>query len=102
MAETKKERWVHFINILHTRKPPTDKDGKVRFVTEYEVLGSGTFVQSSDANIILNRDKMAASVIDRNTTIIDIPKWRVVLLDALKVGCIMTRKHDNSMINLIG
>jgi archaellum biogenesis ATPase FlaH len=65
-----------FINILHTRKPPTDKDGKVRFVTEYDALGSSTFPQSADVNIVLNRDKMAKDLVERNTTIVDIPKWR--------------------------
>lgn len=71
----KKNGYV-FINILHTRKPPTDKDGKVRFVTEYDALGSGTFPQSADVNLVLNRDKMATDIVTRNTTIVDIPKWR--------------------------
>lgn len=73
--QRKKDGFI-FINILHTRKPPTDKDGKPRFVTEYDALGTGSFVQSSDANIVLNRNKMASCPIERNTTIIDIPKWR--------------------------
>jgi archaellum biogenesis ATPase FlaH len=73
--QQKKNAFV-FINILHTRKPQSDKDGKVRFVTEYDALGSGTFVQSADINIVLNRDKMADDPVERNTTIVDIPKVR--------------------------
>lgn len=71
-----KKEGVIFINVLHTRKPPTDKDGKVRKVTEYDILGSGTFVQSADVNIVLNRNKMALCQIERNTTIVDVPKCR--------------------------
>lgn len=71
----KKEGYV-FINVLHTRKPPTDKEGKVRKVTEYDILGSGSFVQSADMNIVLNRDKMAEDTIVRNTTCVDMPKCR--------------------------
>lgn len=71
----KKEGWV-FINVLHTRKPPTDKEGKTRKVTEYDALGSGTFVQSSDMNIVLNRDKGADDEVVRNTTEVNMPKCR--------------------------
>jgi hypothetical protein len=71
-----KKNGVVFCNILHTRKPPTDKDGKVRKVTEYDALGSSTFVQSSDINIVLNRDKMHSDPIERNTTYVDMPKCR--------------------------
>lgn len=65
-----------FINILHTRKPPTDKEGNVRKVTEYDALGSGTFIQSADVNIVINRDKMASDPIEKNTTYVDMPKCR--------------------------
>lgn len=71
-----KKEGVVFINVLHTRKPPQDKDGKVRQVTEYDVLGSGSFVQSADINIVLNRNKMATDPIERNTTIVSMPKCR--------------------------
>lgn len=71
----KKNKFV-FINILHTRKPPTDKDGNVRKVTEYDALGSGTFIQSADVNIVINRDKMASDPIEKNTTYVDMPKCR--------------------------
>lgn len=73
--QKKKEGWK-ILNVLHTRKPPSDKDGKPRKVTEYDALGSGTFVQSADFNWVLNRDKMADNEIDRNTMSIDIPKVR--------------------------
>jgi archaellum biogenesis ATPase FlaH len=65
-----------FINILHTRKPPTDKDGNVRKVTEYDALGSGTFIQSADVNIVINRDKMSSDPVEKNTTYVDMPKCR--------------------------
>lgn len=71
-----KKEGIVFINILHTRKPPQSKDGEFKRVTEYDVLGSGTFVQSADVNIVLNRDKMAEDHIERNTTIVDMPKCR--------------------------
>jgi len=71
-----KKEGIVFINVLHTRKPPTDKEGKVRKVTEYDILGSGTFVQSADVNIVLNRNKMAECLIERNTTTVDVPKCR--------------------------
>ena len=64
------------INVLHTRKPPQSKDGEVRKVSEYDALGSGTFVQSAAYNIVLNRDKLADDVLTRNTTEVDLPKCR--------------------------
>lgn len=73
--QQKKEGKV-FINILHTRKSSKDKDGNETFVTEYDALGSGSFVQSADINIVLNREKMASDPVVRNTTIVDIPKAR--------------------------
>lgn len=71
----KKNGYV-FINILHTRKPPTDKDGNIRKVTEFDALGSGTFIQSADINIVINRDKMSSDPIEKNTTYVDMPKCR--------------------------
>lgn len=71
-----KKEGIVFLNILHTRKPPTDKEGKQRKVTEYDALGSGTFIQSADVNWVLNRNKMATDTIERNTTIVDMPKCR--------------------------
>ena len=64
------------INVLHTRKPPQSKDGEARKVSEYDALGSGTFVQSAAYNIVLNRDKLADDVLTRNTTEVDLPKCR--------------------------
>lgn len=71
-----KKDGVVFINVLHTRKPQSDKEGKPKDVTEYDVLGSGSFVQSADINIILNRDKMAEDPRERNTTYVSMPKCR--------------------------
>lgn len=71
----KKEGYV-FINILHTKKRGTDDEGKAKKATEYDALGSSSFVQSADINIVLNRDKMARDSVERNTTYIDMPKCR--------------------------
>lgn len=85
-AETKQEdhmKWqkqfvkngVTIINVLHTRKPTQNADGKLRKVTEYDALGSGTFVQSAAINIVINRDKMAEGI-EQNVTYVDMPKCR--------------------------
>jgi len=66
---------VTIINVLHTRKPSQNADGKLRKVTEYDALGSGTFVQSAAINIVINRDKMAEGV-EKNITYVDMPKCR--------------------------
>lgn len=73
--QMKKEGLV-LVNILHTRKPMPDKEGKIRPVTEYDALGSSSFVQSADINIVLNRDKMAVDSVIRNTTKVEVPKLR--------------------------
>lgn len=67
---------VSIVNVLHTKKPEKDKDGKLRKTTEFDALGSGTFVQSAHINIIINRDKMAQCSIEKNTSYIDMPKCR--------------------------
>lgn len=66
---------VTIINVLHTRKPSQNADGKLRKVTEYDALGSGTFVQSAAINIVINRDKMAGGI-EQDTTYVDMPKCR--------------------------
>lgn len=66
---------VTIINVLHTRKPSQNAEGKLRKVTEYDALGSGTFVQSAAINIVINRDKMAGGI-EQNTTYVDMPKCR--------------------------
>lgn len=63
-------------NVLHTRKPPQTQDGKPRKVTEYDALGTGSFVQSAAYNIVLNRDKLAEDLRVRNTTEVELPKCR--------------------------
>jgi hypothetical protein len=73
--QMKKEGLV-FINILHTRKPMPNKDGTIRPVTEYDALGSSSFVQSADINIVLNRNKMADDDVERNTMTVEAPKLR--------------------------
>jgi hypothetical protein len=64
------------VNVHHTRKPPQDKDGKQRKASEYDTLGTGSFVQSGAYNIVLNRDKLAEDPLVRNTTEVDMPKCR--------------------------
>ena len=71
----KKEGYV-FINVLHTRKPGVDAEGNAKFVTEYDALGSGTFVQSADINIVLNRNKNDPDPVKRNLMYVDMPKCR--------------------------
>lgn len=73
-----KKEGVVFINILHTRKPSSDKGGEDTFkrVNEYDILGSGTIPQSADINLVLNRNKMATDPVERNTTYVDLPKCR--------------------------
>lgn len=71
-----KKEGIIFLNVLHTRKPQQDKDGKFKKSTEYDALGSGTFVQSADTNWVVNRNKMAACPVERNTTVLDMPKCR--------------------------
>lgn len=73
--QMKKEGLV-FINILHTRKPPNDKDGKPRKVTQYDALGTGSSVQSADINIVLNRNTMSDDHDEKNTMVVDAPKIR--------------------------
>jgi len=67
---------VTFFNTHHTRKPSSDKEGKERKTTEYDVLGTGSFVQSAHSNTVLNRDKLEEDGILRNTTEVDLPKCR--------------------------
>jgi len=86
-----KKEGIVFLNVLHTRKPPQDKEGKVRKVTEYDALGSGTFVQSADINIVLNRDKMAECPIERNTTEVSMPKCRGGITG---IACELYYDHD--------
>lgn len=67
---------VTIFNVLHTRKPPQSSDGKLRKVTEYDALGTGSFVQSAAYNIVMNRDKLADDPLVKNTTEVDLPKCR--------------------------
>lgn len=73
--QRKKDGWK-ILNVLHTRKPTTNKEGKTNPVTEYDALGSSTFVQSADFNWVLNRDKMAEDAVERNTMYLSAPKIR--------------------------
>lgn len=71
-----KKNGITLVNVLHTRKPQSNQDGTMKKVTEYDALGSSTFVQSADINIVINRDKMTTDIIERNRTYWDIPKLR--------------------------
>jgi len=73
--QMKKEGYV-FINVLHTRKTQVDSEGNSKWVTESDALGSSTFVQSADINIVLNRDKNSDDPIERNTMHVGMPKCR--------------------------
>ena len=67
---------VSIVNVLHTRKPERKKDGTLEKITQYDALGSGTFVQSAHINIVINRDNMHSDPTERNTTYVDMPKCR--------------------------
>lgn len=67
---------VTIVNVMHTRKPPQTSEGGPRKVTEYDALGTGSFVQSAAYNIVLNRDKLSEDIVIRNTTEVDLPKCR--------------------------
>lgn len=67
---------VTIVNVLHTRKPPTNADGTFRKATEYDAFGSSSFVQSAAINIVLSRDKMSTDPIVKNLTHVDMPKCR--------------------------
>lgn len=66
---------VTIVNVLHTRKPQ-NSEGGWRKASEYDALGSGTFVQSAAYNIVVSRDKMNSDPLIRNTTHVDMPKCR--------------------------
>lgn len=67
---------ITICNVMHTRKPPQSADGKPRKVSEYDALGTGSFVQSAAYNIVLNRDKLAEDIVERNTTEVELAKCR--------------------------
>lgn len=66
---------ITIINVLHTRKP-SNSDGGWKMPTEYDAFGSSTFVQSAAINIVIGRDKMSQSPIERNRTYVHMPKCR--------------------------
>lgn len=65
---------VTIFNVLHTKKPMGNEKG--RETTEWDALGSTTFIQSAHVNIVIMRDKMAEDDIERNTTHVKMPKCR--------------------------
>ena len=70
------KKGVTLINVVHSRKPATSKDGTVREITEYDAYGSSTIVKSSGCNILLSRDKLAQDEVLKNTTLPRVPKCR--------------------------
>lgn len=67
---------VSIVNVNHTVKPDRDKEGKVRDISEYDCLGSGTIPQSAHINIVLNRNKIDDDPVASNTTRVMMPKCR--------------------------
>lgn len=65
-------------NILHTRKPPSDRKGKPTFPNEFDVYGNSIFVQKAAGNFIIARNKEVPNgdVIEQNTTYLRVPKLR--------------------------
>ena len=64
------------VNVLHTKKLEPRRDGIPTKATEYDALGTSSFVQSAAINLVINRNKMAKCPIERNTTYVDMPKCR--------------------------
>jgi len=64
------------INILHTRKQPPSKDGKLAPINEYDAAGTGDLVRSAAYNILLERDKESNDNTVRNSTRVRLPKCR--------------------------
>jgi len=65
-------------NVLHTRKPPSDRKGRPTSPDEFDTYGNSIFVQKSAGNIIIARNKQAPNgdVIEQNTTYPSVPKLR--------------------------
>ena len=65
-------------NILHTRKPPSDRKGKPTFPKEEDVYGNSIFTQKAAGNFIIARNKEAPNgdSIEQNTTYLRVPKLR--------------------------
>ena len=69
---------VTIFNILHTKKPPSLRDGMPRKPDEYDALGNSIFVQKAAGNMVIYRNKMceAYDEIEANSTYWDVPKMR--------------------------
>ena len=65
-------------NVLHTRKPQTDRSGKPTFPDEFDVYGNSIFVQKAAGNFVIARNKQAPNgdEIEQNTTYLRVPKLR--------------------------
>ena len=63
-------------NVLHTKKPSKDKDGKPYPLSEYDAYGDSTLVQSAAINIIIERDKESNDPTEQDTTYVRMPKCR--------------------------
>ena len=65
-------------NVLHTRKPQTDRSGKPTFPDEFDVYGNSIFVQKAAGNFVIARNKQAPNgdTIEQNTTYLRVPKLR--------------------------
>ncbi len=68
---------VTIINALHTKKPPSLRDGMPRKPDEYDALGNSIFVQKAAGNMVIYRNKLCKDdKIEQNTTYWDVPKMR--------------------------
>ena len=65
-------------NVLHTRKPATDRTGKPTFPDEFDAYGNSIFVQKAAGNFVIARNKEAINGddIEQNTTYLRVPKLR--------------------------
>lgn len=69
---------VIFINIIHSRKAASGQQTASNggMLSEEDMVGSSAQYKSSGINIIIQRDKLAESDVDRDTTYIYLPKNR--------------------------
>lgn len=71
---------ISVLNICHITKGKTQTDSNgnriLRQLTEDDFAGVSNIVKSGGCNILINRDKLAEDDIERNTTIVEVPKCR--------------------------
>lgn len=91
-----KKYTVTFFNVAHTRKPK-DESAAPLIPSEFAIHGSSSQPKSSHFTMMIGRDKMAEDSVERNTTIIEVPKNR----DHSETGFGTKLYYDSSTHNLM-